>query len=68
MTMPKDGWQVHLAAVVLITIACLASILWLSLTNHPIPDVFTYVSTGGATYLLGTYTATKYNDTKPPQQ
>lgn len=44
----------HLAAVFALTLAALGAILWLSLTGHQTPDVFTIVATTGGGYLIGT--------------
>lgn len=50
----------HLAAVIIVTLACIASILWLALDSKPVPEVFTYIATGGGTYLLGVWASDKH--------
>lgn len=61
--MPKDTWTMHLAAVIIVTLACIASILWLALESKPVPEVFTYIATGGGTYLLGVWASDKHGNT-----
>lgn len=54
----------HLAAVLALTIVCIAAMLWLSILGRPIPDAFPGIATGGAFYLIGTQTANKWGAPK----
>ena len=60
----SKGYKVHLAAVLMLTIAAIIGVIWLAVLNHPIPDVLTVAASGGTFYLIGTQTGAASQNNK----